>query len=156
MGGNPLNRLADIDLPAPPDWQPLLTALGAAIVLAAALAWLAWRLWRHPGAPPPRQAAAQIDAVRRRWETGQIDDREASYRLASAIRLGLGMDQLDEHCPPALAAQAAQWRTIMTRLTALRYEPRPAARLRAEDFADLKTWLSAAGQTAEPRQAPSS
>lgn len=158
--GDPLKRLADIDLPAPPHWQPVLAGLAAAAVLIPAFGWLAWRAWRRRGGPrtgpsAPRRAAARIDAARRCWEDGEIDDREASYRLACALRLGLGMDQLEGRCPPALAAHRTQWNTTVAALARLRYEPAPAARLRAEDFARIKDWLERAGRTAHPGQAGS-
>lgn len=154
MGDDPLSRLADIDLPGPPDWQPVLTALGAAVVLAPAMVWVTWHLWRRVprrgAAPAAERAAARLDALRRRWEGGEIDDREASYRLAALLRLGLGMDQLDGHCPPALTADRTQWAKTVAALGRLRYEPSPAARLQAEDFARIKTWVTAAGAPAQP------
>ncbi len=103
-GRRPISRLADIELPGPPDWQPVLTALGAAVVLAPAIVWLTWHLWRRVhrrgAAPAAARAAARLDALRRRWEGGEMDDREASYRLAALLRLGLGLDQLDGTAPP--------------------------------------------------------
>lgn len=160
MGDDPLSRLADIDLPTPPDWQPLTTALGAAAVLAAAVGWLMWRLWRRHGqrrteSPPGRRAVDRVDAVRGRWEAGEIDDREASYRLASALRLGLGLDQLDARCPPGLAGEETQWGGTVAALGRLRYEPSSAARLRPEDFARIRQWLIAAGHVAGPQRGPS-
>lgn len=160
MGDDPLNRLADIDLPAPPHWQPVLTAFGAAAVLVPVLGWLVWRAAarrrrpRGSGMSASRRAAARIDAVRRSWENGEIDDREASYRLACTLRLGLGLDQLDGRCPPALAAHRPQWNATVAALARLRYEPAPEeARLRAGDFARIKDWLDLAGRAAHPEQA---
>lgn len=161
MGNDPLSRLADIDLPAPPDWQPWLLGAGAVLVLTPPALWLGWRLWRRltrrrASRIAPRLAAAQIDGLLHRWREGGIDDREAGYRLAAVLRLGLGMDQLDERCPTALAAYRGQWAETVAALSRLRYRATPAGGLRTDDFLRIKGWLTASSdpRTREPRTRP--
>jgi len=159
MGDDPLTRLADIELPAPPHWQPLLTGIAAALVAFALALWLGLRLWRRyraDTASPPQRALAQIDGLLGDWRHGHIDDREASYRLAALLRLGLGLEQLDVHCPAALSRDKLQWGHTVAALQHLRYEATPAMRLHEEEFVRVKEWISAAAAHATPEPSHSS
>ena len=147
MVDDPLDKLADIELPAPPHWQPLLTGIAAALVIIASAAWLGLRLWRRhrtAAMSPTQRALAHIDALLGEWQRGLMDDREASYRLAALLRLGLGLAQLDVHCPTPLSRDKLQWSRTVAALQRLRYEAAPAVRLEEEEFARIKAWIAAA------------
>ncbi len=147
MVDDPLAKLADIELPAPPHWQPLLIGIAAAltaIILAAGLGLHLWRRQRRDAASPARRALAQVDALLGKWRSGQLGDREASYRLAALLRMGLGLEQLDVHCPATLSRDRQQWGLTVAALQRLRYEATPAAKLREEEFARIRTWIAAA------------
>lgn len=149
MGSDPLSRLADIDLPAPPDWQPLLLAVGLTVVLLPLSLWLGrrlWHRWRERRMSAAQQALREIDPLLCHWQRREIDDREAGYRLAALLRLGLGMDQVDEHCPPPLSRHRAQWGETIGTLQRVRYQATPSSRLRPEDFMRVRQWLTAAGR----------
>lgn len=147
MGDDPLARLADIELPAPPHWQPWITGMAAALTVIAVVSGLGAYLWRRQRAAtvsPQRQALSQLDALLNDWRSGRLDDREASYRLAALLRLGLGLDQLGVHCPAALADDKQQWGRTVTALQRLRYEKAPNTPLQEEEFAHVKAWIAAA------------
>lgn len=149
MGDDPLARLADIELPAPPHWQPWITGMAAAVTVIAAVAGLGIYLWRRRGTTsisPRQQTLTQIDGLLQAWRRAQLDDREASYRLAALLRLGLGLEQLDVHCPAALSHDKQQWGRTVTALQRLRYEQTPAAPLQEEEFARVKAWIATASR----------
>lgn len=145
MGDDPLARLADIELPAPPHWQPWITGMAVAVTVIAVASGLGiylWRRRREKAVSPTQGALAQIDALLSDWRGGRLDDREASYRLAALLRLGLGLEQLDVHCPATLAGDKQQWGRTVAALQRLRYEQAPAVTLQEEEFARIKAWIA--------------
>jgi hypothetical protein len=148
---DPLAALADIELPDPPaawmpEWLMLVIAIAAAAVVVLGLA--AHRRGARKAAasaPPPAPARAEarrrLDRLRRDWQAGGIDDREAAYRLCALLRIGLGLPQLDPASPPR-SAEPAEWAGMMAELRRLRY--RPAERgLEARLFDRAAEWLAA-------------
>lgn len=154
-------KLADVEAPPPPEWQPLISAsvtVAVAVVLAVALIRLRSRR-AHPAkaADASREALHQLQQLQRAWQRGESDDQESAYRLATLLRLGLGLDQLTETPPPALSAEAQPWRELMQQLNRLRYQP-PAvhedegqggdeigAQLTPDSFARIERWLRQGG-----------
>lgn len=151
MDGNPLSKLADIDLPPAPDWQPFIT--GAAVGVVAVLLVLGgtiylWRRRRRASAAPaaPRRALGRFEQLARLWRDKRLDDRETSYRLAALLRLSLAVEQLDERCPAVLVRHREQWDATVALLQRLRYQRSPSARLREEDFQHIRQWLETAAR----------
>lgn len=142
-----LNRLADIDLPAAPDWQPWIIA-AAMIVLVLALVVAGWYVRHHrarglASTMIARSAMAQqrVEQVRAGWLSGTISDREAAYRLATLLRLGLGLPQLTPDRPP-VAAEQSVWRETIHLFEQLRYQPTARQSLSPEVFQRVEHWLA--------------
>jgi hypothetical protein len=154
MGDDTLSKLADIELPAPPHWRPWLTGLAVAFAAITAAAWLGLTLWRRrrtAAVSAPQRALMQIDRLLQDWRRGHLDDRAASYHLAALLRLGLGLAQLDVHCPAAVPDKR-QWGRTVAALQRQRYEAAPTAALQEEEFARAKAWIAAAA--AQPPSVP--
>jgi hypothetical protein len=143
-----LAALADIELPAPPDWWPLITLAAALAVVIAALV-VYTRRRRAPVAPlaidgeetGPRAALLRLERLQREWSAGAIDARAAAYRLVTLLRLGLALPQLHPATPPAGLAED-EWRETLRLLYDLRYRPAPEHALTGEVFARARGWLS--------------
>lgn len=158
---DPLAALADIELPAPPDWRPLIAL--AALLLLAALAGIfyLWHRRRHPtpaaparaeaAAPPPEcEARARLARLWQEWAAGAIDARAAAYRLGTLLRLGLELPQLHPAAPPA-GLDPHEWRETLTLLQGLRYAPAPPQALTPEIFARAQRWLDSRSGAEEAR-----
>ncbi|MCC6303166.1 MAG: DUF4381 family protein [Gammaproteobacteria bacterium] len=140
---DPLAALADIETPAPPDWAPLIAIAALTLAIAAALLIFYIRTRgrpRHAAPSTAHEALARIEGLQREWEAGETDARTAAYRLATLLRLGLGLPQLRPATPPA-GLDAAEWRETLTFLHGLRYAPAPVSALSPELFARARRWL---------------
>ncbi|MDX1251477.1 MAG: DUF4381 family protein [Gammaproteobacteria bacterium] len=145
-----LNRLADIELPAAPDWQPLVIAVAVIATLTVILiaARLVWRARRRRAddrqtATPLAMAQTRLEQTRRDWQVGEIDDREAAYQLATLLRLGLGLPQLPHEYPAHIPVAPSEWQEITQLLERLRYQQTSQERLSPEMFQLLGRWLAA-------------
>lgn len=145
-----LSRLADIELPAAPNWQPLVITVAVIATLTAILiaARLVWRSRRRRAddrqtATPLAMAQTRLEQTRRNWQAGEIDDREAAYRLATLLRLGLGLPQLPHEHPAHIPVAPSEWREITQLLERLRYQQSSQERLSPEMFQHLGRWLAA-------------
>ncbi len=121
-----LEKMADVDMPAPPDWTPawLIVLTGITLVTALILYIYARRIRRphrntHPDA---RQAMQQ---TQQQWRNGEIDARETAYRITTILRLHLGLPALSPDVAPAGIHQHT-WREMITLLSALRYKKNTA------------------------------
>ncbi len=139
-------QLAGLELPPAPDWQPLIIAtlvVLIALLLAVALIYLRSRR-QQPGHidDQSREALHQLHLLQQQWLQQSIDDHDAAYRLATLLRLGLGLNQLTNTAPPALIEQQQRWQQLQQQLIQLRYTPaesRPP--LSADLFTQVETWL---------------
>jgi hypothetical protein len=144
-----LNRLADIELPAPPDWQPLLMASG--VIIIALMLIIFTRLYIRHGKTSRTEIDAHLDpalAARLKlqqliqdWQSQAISDREAAYRLTTLLRLGLDLPQLTPTCPPHIAADQHAWQDTLRLCANLRYQETSALRLTPEIFQRVEQWL---------------
>lgn len=144
---DPLATLADIEAPAPPDWAALIMLAALALVIATALLILYARTRNRPRRTAPsrtQEALTRLEGLRREWDSGETDARTAAYRLATLLRLGLGLPQLRPAPPPA-GLDAAEWRETLTFLHGLRYARAPASALTPEVFARARRWLDRPG-----------
>lgn len=137
-----LARLADIELPAAPEWG-LLPLLPVIAVTIGVMIWMivryrARRRSRAAATPGPvpapnapessrplqQQALTRLDELQQAWRAGTLDDREAGYRLGTLLRRGLALNRLDETPPVAGDDDIEEWRSLVDDLAALRYRPR--------------------------------
>jgi hypothetical protein len=143
-----LARLADVELPPAPDWRPYVIAAAALVVLALAATALLLLLRRRAVSrrrvPPPFDARQRVVELQQAYVRGEVTERDAAYRLATILRLGLGLSQLEESAPPA-QVDREHWARILRRLAHARYtrQTRPPD---SEDFAAVIDWLAARDQ----------
>ncbi len=135
-------QLAGIELPPQPDWWPLIWTL-TAIALAALVLALLVRYKRKPSSErsPAAEATRRLGRLRQAWQTGELESRQAAYQLATLLRLGLGLRQLDHTPPPHLADQRPEWQATLATLEQLRYQPHSEARLTDPLFNQIQGWL---------------
>ena len=139
-------QLASLELPPAPDWHTLIIAtivVMVALLLAVALIYLRSRR-QQPGHidDQSREALHQLHLLQRQWQEQNISDHDAAYRLATLLRLGLGLSQLTHTAPPALTTQQQRWQQLQQQLAQLRYSPaasRPPLSL--DLFTQIEAWL---------------
>ncbi len=145
-----LIRMADIEVPSPPDWTPALLSgmlIILLLVLVIALAW--W--WRktaraqqhHPVIKHELPAHHQLEILQAQWQSGSLPDREAAYRLATILRLGLGLSQLTANCPKHLCHKKKAWLSAIAFLDNIRYQKQTTAPITLELFEHAGHCLSA-------------
>jgi len=156
-GAQSLAALADIELPAPPDWWPVIGLAAALLLFAAGVLTTHLRSRTRRGTSPllltpalspgagegeddSREARTRLERLRQEWLAGAVDARAAAYRLGTLLRLGLGLPQLLPAAPPAGLAPR-EWRETLALLHELRYAPVPARTLTEETFARARRWL---------------
>jgi cytochrome c-type biogenesis protein CcmH/NrfF len=134
------NQLADIELPPEPNWWPWLIALVAVIVAALLLIFLLRRREKKE-ASITSEALQRLNQLEQSWQSGKLDQRRCAYQLATLLRLGLRLPQLN-HTPPAqLAEQNTTWQQTITLLQQLRYQANSDAQLSDKIFTTIRTWL---------------
>ncbi len=145
-----LNRLADIELPAPPDWQPLLITSG--IITACLLAIVTWLYIRRRKTPhadnkvtgyasPALTAQIKLQQLINNWQSHAISEREAAYQLTTLLRLGMNLPQFTPDCPAHLASEQQAWHETAMICTSLRYQKTSTIRLSLEIFQRAEQWL---------------
>ncbi|MES2364503.1 MAG: hypothetical protein V4563_01275 [Pseudomonadota bacterium] len=145
---DPTSGLIDIIEPARPllatgGYNLWLLILGVLTLMLLGL----WVYWRGHRARVFRKRLHQLELA---YAAGNIDQREAAYRLAQELQQGLHLQQLDAHqLPSALpVAESEHWAVTVTRLDILRYQA--GARLDGGQWAQLfshaNVWLRRAGR----------
>lgn len=143
-------QLADVEPPGPPQWWPwylLAIVLLAVVATAAQLAWRAYRRRGTAAKPASANALAKLQTLHGQWRSGQLNDRQTAFRLATLLRLGLGLDQLTPEKPAALKEDEQQWRTTIALLGKLRYRPHPMDQLDEAVFRQIRCWLEHDGES---------
>jgi hypothetical protein len=143
--GVALSQLADILPPPAPGGWIWLPAVVAAIVMLAAVALL-WFVKKHRarrGDIPAREARQRLAALRAAWQARTLSDREAAYRLATLLRLGLSLPQLAPQSRPPAVDDATAWRDTLGELHTLRYRGQGIS-LSPQCFDRAEHWLAAA------------
>lgn len=149
--GVALSQLADI-LPPPapggPGWLLLVVAGSVCLATVAALVWVVKKQSTRRGGLPAREAQRRLAALRRAWQSHTLTDREAAYRLATLLRLGLALPQLSAHARPSAVEDETQWRETLEHLQALRYRDQTPSSLSPQFFERAERWLAAAQRQA--------
>ena len=149
--GVALSQLADI-LPPPapggPDWMLLILAGVVCIVAAAVLIWFRKKHHSQRINLPAREARRRLVTLRSAWQSHTISDREAAYRLATLLRLGLALPQLNPQLRPNAVGDDASWRETLLQLHALRYRDQAELSLSSQCFERAARWLRAAQRQA--------
>lgn len=149
--GVALSQLADI-LPPPapsgPDWMLLVMAGFVCLVVMVTLLWFVKKYHSRRGDFPAREALRKLAALRAAWQARTISDREAAYRLATLLRLGLALPQLTPQHRPAAVDNEPSWRETLTQLQALRYSDHASSSLSPHCFDCAERWLAAAQREA--------
>ncbi len=144
--GVALSQLADIlPPPAPGGASWLLPVIGIAVIVAAlVLVWFVKNRRPRKPALPAREAQQRLAALRAAWQARTLTDREAAYRLAAVLRLGLSLPQLTPRTRPSAVDDEALWRETLTQLQALRYREQAPLTLPPHCFDRAERWLAAA------------
>jgi len=152
-----LNKMADIEIPVPPDWQPVILAASIVLVIGFAVCLIIWqntRRNRKQDISLPvniRHSNRVLEELKDQWATGRITDREASYQLSTLLRLGLGLSQLSSDCPADITGDAITWKKTIRLFNQLRYRKITLTKLSQDEFDIVKKWLThtaGEGQTA--------
>jgi len=148
--GVALSQLADILPPPAPGASWMLLVTGSAVVIVAVLALVRFLKNHRPrkNALPAREAQQRLGTLRAAWQARTISDREAAYRLATLLRLGLALPQLTPQLRPAAVDDEALWRETLNQLHALRYRDRSSSDLSPQCFDRAERWLAAAQRQA--------
>ena len=161
-GAADLKLLADIMLPPAQDWTPLWWA--ASFILPALLStlvvFLAHKRRRKDIAPqtgPSSTPLEELNRIEQEWQSGTLKPRDAAYRLATVLRIGMGLAQLTQQRPPSItgagaqaansgttdAAQDAHWQRVVDGLERIRYRP-DGGQVDAQWFDWIRAWLQSA------------
>ena len=142
--GVALSQLADILPPPPPsglDW--MLLGIVCLLVTVIGLWFMRKRLSRKTPSSA-REAQRRIKALSTAWQAHKLSDREAAYRLATLLRMGLTLPQLSAHVRPNTVEDEVTWRETLEQLHALRYQDHPKSSLSNQCFERAERWLAAA------------
>jgi hypothetical protein len=146
--GVALRQLADVLPPPAPglgEWLPIIFV--AAIVTAAVLFWWLRRQRSPRGNASAREARQRLGRLRVEWQARGVNDREAAYRLAALLRLGLRLPQLAPLLCPPMVKEGVAWEETLRELHALRYR-RGTPSLSPQCFDRVEQWLAAAQRAA--------
>lgn len=147
-----VNNLADIELPSAPadDASLALWLVLVVVILVGVITYIAWRkrgAMPNSVTPGVQAALAQLEQIQKQWQLGQLDERQAAYRLATLLRLALGLPQLDSVCPPCVQQHRAQWPNTIALLTTLRYRRvETQNQLNTATFDVVRQWLQTRGR----------
>jgi len=136
-----LNNIADIELPAPPNWQPSILLAIIIIFLLLFLLLLVLQQ-RSKSIRNENTALEQLMQIQHNWKSKTTNNRDTAYQLATLLRLGLKLDQLDaDTCPNVIFAHQVNWHDTVTQLKKLRYEKHQKVTLKNHTFDNIKNWL---------------
>jgi len=157
-----LQKLADIEQPAPPEWRGFIVFFIVTVILLTLAAWALWH-WRahqqNKMRTPVSQALGLLDELNSHWSNGDIDDRETSYRLSTLLRLALGLKQIDSTYPNILEnnpdpnkskQNKKEWEKTIHLFSQIRYQASTPAKLNADIFQTIKGWLRAMPEQQAP------
>jgi len=135
-------QLAGIELPPEPNWWPLAWTIAAVIIALLIISLIILKKNRtHKNTSLADQAPQRLAQIQQQWQSGELDQRATAYQLATLLRLGLGLRQLDLHTPTQLTGQEIEWQATIQDLQQLRYQPDSKARLNDETFTTIRGWL---------------
>jgi hypothetical protein len=145
--GVALEQLADILPPPAPGGAGWVLLLMGVIVVSVATLGLLWFVKRRRARQqdvPTHEAQQRLKALRAAWQARTLSDREAAYRLATVLRLGLSLPQLAPQLRPAAVDDAAAWHDTLKVLQTLRYRNLTSATRSPHCFDRVALWLTAA------------
>ena len=135
-------QLAGIELPPEPDWWPLIWTIAGLVMVTLIIALVVWRKSKTKKHQTLADEAPQrLKQIQQQWQSGELDQRNTAYQLATVLRIGLNLKQLDHSTPESLADQQLQWQTTIKLLQQLRYQADSTVRLTDETFATIQHWL---------------
>lgn len=144
-----LQQLADVLPPPAPDGYWMLPVIVLVIALAAAGVWWWTRRRRTAGSDAPAcEARRRLRELRSAWQAQAVPDREAAYRLATLLRLGLRLPQLSTELRPTMISDPSAWERTLAELHVLRYRHAVGSALSIQCFDHADEWLAAAQREA--------
>jgi len=141
-------QLAGIELPPEANWWPLIWTVTGLVITLTIIGLIIWKKNQvHSSKNLADQAPQRLKQIQQQWQSGELDQRNTAYQLATLLRLGLGLKQLDQHTPAQLADQQIEWQATIQRLQMLRYQADSRARLDEETFTIIQGWLKMAAKS---------
>jgi hypothetical protein len=142
---DPINQLADVELPFPPDWSAWIAAGAMIVVLSALLA--AHLYWRRRGGALPgvtaESPAMELQRLDTAWLGQRLAAREYAYRLAALLCHVLRVPQLPRECPSAISDGRSAWPEIVAALEQLRYRQHEVMTLSEDQLTWIREWIRA-------------
>lgn len=141
-----LAQLADIELPPAPSWAEfwlICTAIVAGLVILLGIVVFVRHRRRHI-LPLSYAIVAQekLASLFEQWKTRQLPERDIAFHLGTVLRLGLGLTQLCDECPPSIRIITQdEWLRVLHVLNELRYKPHSSEQLTEKIFSTVKMWL---------------
>lgn len=134
-------QLAGIELPPEPNWWLLIWIIMAVCIVLLLIGLLIWQKRKSSSHDTlADQATQRLIQLQQAWQSGELDQRHTAYQLATLLRLGLGLQQLNT-TPAHLADQQTQWQATINTLQQLRYQSSSAVQLTDETFGTIRSWL---------------
>ena len=138
-------RLAAIEMPPPPNWQPYI--IGAVVITITIALCVSILLLRRKHSPQPQSinisqaALGRLDQLHDSWQTGKLNDQHTAYQLAAILRLGLKLKQLTTQPPANLNKDKINWQHTVQLLQTLRYAKQKNTKLNNQTFEQVRLWL---------------
>ncbi len=135
-------QLAAIELPPEPNWWPLIWIVSLFLIGQTVITLI--MLKKRKSASNNNlhnEAQHRLKQIQQQWQNGELEPRDAAYQLATLLRLGMGLKQLEPSPPDYLKDQAHDWQSIIEQLQQLRYQADSDATLNERLFATIQAWL---------------
>lgn len=118
-----VNTIADIQLPGPPNWQPVffIMILIALIPVLIGLYRLKNKSREKNSAVADISVLAQLYRLEQDWIADIVTQRSCAYQLATLLRQGLQLSQLDYEPPLRAQQNPQQWQEMLLHLDQCRY-----------------------------------
>lgn len=139
-----INTMADIQFPSPPNWQALLLIIILTALTAALVGWYRWREKPQADFTELNEGSVltQLNSLEQDWSTGVVSQRSCAYQLASLLRKGLQLPQLDHEPPLCAQHNPQQWRDMILLLQQCRYPEKCPDQLNSLIFEQIRILLS--------------
>jgi len=135
-------QLAGIELPPAPNWWTLIWTITGLVMALVIIGLIIWRKNKsRSNKSLAEQAPRRLAQIQQQWLSGELNQRTTAYQLATLLRIGLGLKQLDQHTPAQLAGYEIEWQAMIQNLQQLRYQADSKARLDEQTFSTIRGWL---------------
>jgi len=122
-----LENIADIQLPDPPDWSPIISLVTITLLILVFLViiYFSKRRIKPTYNPINKTFLTRLEEIEQAWKTDAQLQRDCAYELAGLLQQALATNELKLIVPPALSNTVAEqhWATLVKWLNTYRYAP---------------------------------